>query len=132
MQRPVTTLGIFHPEYFGIFIRAIRNASLQIPRSAILFGLLLSIFQIFDGIMTAYGINLMGAEIEANVLIRSIMLVVGPFSALILTKLISLTLIVFVVIASTQVRWATKSLLLANVVYLCFAIIPWTYLLAMS
>ena len=132
MQRLVTTLGILQPEYFGIFVRAIRNASLQIPRSAILFGLLLSVFQIFDGIMTAYGINLMGAEVEANFLIRSIMSVIGPFSALILTKLISLTLIAFVVIASTQVRWATKSLLFANVVYLSFAIIPWTYLLAMS
>ena len=116
------------PGYDG-FSSALRSTRVRISHRAIRVGIMLGILQIIDGLMTATGIHNMGMDVEANMLMHSLMIAVGPFSALILAKLITLMLISFVVVASIQVRWAAKGLLFANLTYFCFAILPWSYLL---
>lgn len=98
-------------------------------RTTMFFGGVLCALQALDGIFTAMGISQFGTEMEGNAFLRHLMEEFGHVPTLAVMKLLAMLVVVFVTMAARKVRWAKGALLTLSCVYLCAAIIPWTYIL---
>ncbi|HMO17121.1 MAG TPA: serine/threonine-protein kinase [Oligoflexia bacterium] len=98
-------------------------------RDIICAGILLGSLQILDGYLTSIGMNLFGIEAEGNSMLRWLMKITGPDTALLLAKGAAL---IVVVLLTMLVRRQRKLKGLINAlcfIYIFCAIIPWMYIL---
>jgi len=95
----------------------------------ILLGTILAVIQILDGVLTAMGMNSFGTHAEGNLVLRNLMELVGHVPALIVAKGLALGVIGVLCGLSTRSTWVAPALKIVIGIYLCAAIIPWTFIL---
>jgi hypothetical protein len=100
-----------------------------ISRDIIILGLIVTLLQIMDGVLTGIGIHRYGVEAEGNLFIRTLMEQFGYVQALILVKGFSIFVIGTLCVLSTVVHWVPRAMKIVIAIYLCGAIIPWTAVL---
>jgi hypothetical protein len=100
-----------------------------IEPGVILLALTLSILQIGDLSLTLIGISHFGPEAEGNPLLRWLMSAMGETSALVLTKILAIAIIVFLASLAKRVAWIPSAMKALVVVYVLGAIIPWSTIL---
>jgi uncharacterized membrane protein len=81
--------------------------------------------QIFDGFLTWIGITRYGIGFEGNPILQRLMLHFGAESALVGTKLLAITAILFICLFSRNTKWVKPGLIMTNAIYLGLAVIPW-------
>lgn len=101
-----------------------------IPTDIIALGLVLAALQIMDGILTAIGIAHYGTGMEGNILLRTLMTIVGCIPALMLVKGGSIALIAMLCRQATKMTWLKPAFYGVIALYVFGAVIPWTYILA--
>lgn len=99
-------------------------------REVLILGLILSLMQVLDGILTGIGIATYGTSMEGNLLLRSVMHTIGYLPALLLVKGSSIGVISFLCSQALKVSWLKLAMRTVIAIYLAFAIVPWTYILA--
>lgn len=95
----------------------------------ILVGLIMSLLQVVDGVLTMIGVRHFGSVIEGNPLVRAMIEMLGAIPALCLTKLFAIIVIVALCSLHRTVPWIGRALKGVMVVYLVAAIIPWSFLI---
>lgn len=100
-----------------------------LSRAAVL-GAILITLQILDGVLTGYGMNFFGTDMEGNVLLRTLMNAIGVIPALLLVKSIAIAVIIVLVSLSAQVKWLPLAMKGVIGLYVIAAIIPWSLILA--
>lgn len=101
----------------------------SIPTDVIVIGLILATLQILDGVLTAIGMYQYGQGMEGNVLLRSLMAVIGYIPALVIVKSCSIGLIALLCTQATKMTWLKPALYGVIALYTFGAVIPWTYIL---
>lgn len=97
--------------------------------------IILSIFQVLDGVLTYFGVLRFGIESEANPLIRAAINTFGLFNSLFFVKVFALFVIFF--LYKTYLKDQTENeqkhlyygLTFLVTLYAVFAVFPWTYML---
>ena len=113
------------PRLSGVY-QAIRAAG----QSEIFYlGVLVAILQILDGVLTAMGMMHFGTPVEGNPILRFMMDCIGIFPTLIAIKALAIGIIVTLCCLSKQVTWVGFSLRCVAVIYLWFAVIPWSVII---
>lgn len=107
-----------------------QSAGQTIAREMVVLAVILALLQIADGVLTGIGVMWFGTAIEGNGLLRTLMDTVGPVAALLIAKSISISVIVILVGLSPKVTWLRPAMYAVIGLYLCLAIVPWTYILA--
>jgi hypothetical protein len=92
-------------------------------------GLILALLQVFDGILTGIGMSQFGTSMEGNMLLRSLMGVMGYIPALVIVKGASILLVGVLCLHAPKVSWLKPAFIGVIALYLCMAVIPWTYIL---
>jgi hypothetical protein len=113
----------------GSYRRVSQSLSIPSSKEIYLTGLILSLLQIADGVLTAIGIFKFGVHAEGNPLLKSLMIAIGPVEALIVVKMIAIIVIATLCLLASQITWVTKALKGMIILYICAAIIPWTAIL---
>lgn len=108
--------------------RAIQGKILIHPE-ALLFGSLLCVLQALDGFLTTMGVHRFGVEVEANPVIRYLMISLGEIPALALIKMLALSAIIILMFMAQRVNWISKAMGIVAALYIVVAILPWTYIL---
>lgn len=98
-------------------------------RDIICAGILLASLQIMDGYLTSLGMTYFGTQREANVLLRSMMHVIGPNLTLVLVKGLAIGVVVLLTAIARKQRSFKPVINILCAVYLFAAIIPWIYIL---
>ncbi len=98
-------------------------------QSVLMIAILLTFFQILDGILTYIGVSRFGNEAEYNLLIRKLLLIFNPISVLIFIKFIAIGIIAFLTSLSSYYKWIKVAMISIGVFYLIAAILPWTFIL---
>lgn len=98
-------------------------------REVLLLGVLLSLMQVLDGVLTGFGMATYGTSMEGNILLRSLMHTIGYLPALFLVKSASIGVIAFLCSQALKVRWLKVAMRAVIAIYLVFAVVPWTYIL---
>ncbi|MCB0333501.1 MAG: hypothetical protein KDD55_08370 [Bdellovibrionales bacterium] len=106
-----------------------RLGSLAPSREIILLGLALVLLQILDGVLTSVGVLHFGITAEGNPLLSHLMHQMGTTYTLILTKGLSIVIILALCYLASRVEWLTIALKGVVVIYLTAAIIPWSVIL---
>jgi hypothetical protein len=102
----------------------------SISQKAFFLGAILAVCQIFDGFLTYIGLSLMGIHMEGNSFLKSLMLAYGKAPVLFISKLFAIFLIVGLTFEAHRRRWVRPLIFLLIVIYLCLAVIPWTYIIS--
>ncbi len=102
---------------------------LRIKREVIILGIILSTLQILDGVLTTLGVNSFGTEAEGNIMLRSLMELIGHVPALILAKALAIIVVAILCSLSTKINWVGRAFKVVIGIYLMAAIIPWTMIL---
>ena len=97
----------------------------HISRDTVYLCLVLVALQLFDGLLTARGVMILGIESEGNLIIRNLMYLLGVAPALVLVKTVAITIVVALGLISESVTWLCGALRGLAVVYLGAAVIPW-------
>lgn len=100
-----------------------------IPTEILILGAILALLQVFDGILTGIGVSQFGTSMEGNALLRSLMGFVGYIPALLIVKSASIALIGVLCLQAQKVWWLKPAFIGVIALYLCMAVIPWTYIL---
>ena len=95
-------------------------------------GVILALLQVLDGLLTGLGMASFGTSMEGNLLLRSLMHAIGWAPAIILVKGASIGIIVFLCGQAGKVSWLKQAMRGVAGLYVVFAIVPWTYILAMQ
>jgi hypothetical protein len=98
-------------------------------REIIILGLILTILQISDGLLTGVGVGLFGTAAEGNPLLRCLMEHCGVMPTLFTAKTLAILSIYIVCRFSIKVRWANNAIRSLIGVYLLLAIAPWMSIL---
>ncbi|MCB0310735.1 MAG: hypothetical protein KDD42_05845 [Bdellovibrionales bacterium] len=106
-----------------------RLSSPSSRREIVILGIIISSLQILDGAMTAMGVHHLGTEAEGNLFIRYLMELLGPNLALILVKSFAIAIVVMLCLLAKKVPWIPGALRGVACLYLCAAILPWSYIL---
>jgi uncharacterized membrane protein len=101
----------------------------SIPTEIVVLGLVLAILQVLDGVLTAIGIHQYGTDMEGNLLLRSLMSLVGYIPALMVVKSASIALIVLLCRQATKMTWLKPAFYGVIALYTFGAVLPWTYIL---
>lgn len=110
--------------------RATQSVTRPLPKSELIFlGVTLAFLQLLDGLLTGIGVMHFGSEIEANIIIRTLIDAFGLFPALLLVKCAAIAIVVALCSISHKVRWVGSALKGIIVLYLLAAIIPWAMVL---
>jgi hypothetical protein len=107
-------------------------ARASIPSEIVALGLILALLQVFDGVLTAVGMSHFGTSMEGNLLLRSLMGVIGYIPALVLVKGASILLIGALCLQASKVRWLKSAFIGVIALYVVMAVIPWTYILLLE
>ena len=101
----------------------------SIPTDVIVIGLILATLKLLDGVLTGIGMYQYGQGMEGNVLLRSLMAVIGYIPALVIVKSCSIGLIALLCTQATKMTWLKPALYGVIALYTFAAVIPWTYIL---
>ena len=101
----------------------------QITSGALFFGAVLCALQAADGVLTSLGVRKFGIHVEANPVVRELIVSLGDVTALGLIKLLAIIVICFLVVLSRRVLWIRSAMGALSCVYLFGAVVPWIYLL---
>lgn len=112
---------------FSARYKAIKFSNAQ--QEIFLIGLILSLIQIVDGLLTLVGVKHFGSDIEGNPIVKNLIDSMGAVPALGLTKLFAIFVIIALCSLYRTVPWIGRALKSVMVVYLVAAIIPWSYLI---
>ncbi len=105
------------------------EADLAPTREMIVLSLVLISLQILDGVLTGMGMNFFGIHAEGNFILRNMMHLLGYIPALVLAKTAAILVVCSLCYLSTRVAWLPLAMRGIIVVYLCAAVIPWSYIL---
>lgn len=92
-------------------------------------GIILSLLQVADGVMTAIGVLHFGVKAEGNILLRSMMESYGVVSTLFSVKLFAIGIVAILCQLASSVPWVRGALKAVISIYLFAAILPWSYIL---
>jgi hypothetical protein len=101
----------------------------HLPADIFLLGVILATLQVLDGILTGIGMAQYGTSMEGNMILRSLMTVIGYVPALFVAKSGSIALIVILCHQTTKISWLKPALYGVMGLYIIGAIVPWTYIL---
>ena len=116
-ERPAVSLTLVH----GGLTRS--------QREVLILGIILSLAQVLDGILTGIGMATYGTSMEGNALLRSLMHSIGYLPALLIVKSASIGVIAFLCAQALRVSWLKLAMRAVIAIYIVFAIVPWTYIL---
>jgi hypothetical protein len=108
---------------------ALQSHNRTFSRELAILGVVLAIIQVLDGVLTAIGVARFGVHAEGNIALRLLMSVMGHTSALILVKLIALSVILLLCLCGPRIRWLSHAFRGIIAVYVLAAIIPWSIIL---
>ena len=106
-----------------------RPTEQRLSREVIVLGTMLVTLQVLDGILTSIGVSRFGTNVEGNPLLRELMLHFGHIPTLAVIKLFAVGIVFSLVALTPRLPWVKHALTAVSGVYICCAIIPWTYLL---
>ena len=109
--------------------KAASAAALPLPTEIIVLGVILAALQILDGILTGIGMSQYGTAMEGNILLRSLMSVIGYIPALVIVKGASIALIALLCHQATKISWLKPAFYGVIALYVVAAVVPWTYIL---
>ena len=98
-------------------------------REVFILAVILAFLQIADGVLTGIGVHYLGIDMEANPLLRVLMLNLGTISTLILVKSCAIGIIAFLTTFAHAVTWLVYAMRGMALLYACAAIVPWTAIL---
>jgi hypothetical protein len=125
----LSTLAMNHNFNKLPFISQVSKHYHKIDPEVRFLGIALCWMQVFDGVLTAIGVEQWGIRSEGNPLLRSAMNELGHSTALLIAKLIAILLVIFVCFYATRFGWIKKALVLVNGIYLYVAVLPWLIVL---
>lgn len=99
------------------------------PNRIVLLGVVLIVLQILDGILTLTGVDTYGLYAEGNPLLRGLMGNIGAIPAIVITKLMCISLVISLCIQAARAQWIAWALHGIAGLYTVCAIIPWTLIL---
>ena len=102
----------------------------SISKRALQLGGILALCQILDGLLTWLGVSVYGVKLEGNAFIRMLIEAYGAAPALLVAKLFAVSLVVFLTWYAHGRRWFRPMIVLLSVIYVMFAIWPWTYIMS--
>ena len=112
--------------------RAIERVKTPATLQEIIFlGITLMCLQVLDGLLTGVGVFNFGVGIEANILIRNLMIEWGYVTALCVVKLSSIVIIAILCKLALSVHWVASALKGVIMLYLVAAIVPWAMILVL-
>jgi len=120
------TLHLVHGGRFNAPQAAVAS---PLPTDIIALGFILATLQILDGVLTGIGMAQYGTSMEGNILLRSLMTIIGYIPALFVVKSASIALIVLLCQQTTKIRWLKPALYGVMALYVIGAVVPWTYIL---
>lgn len=100
-----------------------------ISTEILVLGLILATLQVIDGILTGIGVMHFGTSIEGNAVIRNLMEIIGAGYALVIVKVIALGVVALLCKMSTKISWLGLAMKGVIALYLCAAVLPWSYIL---
>lgn len=122
-----------HILYLGGRVRdktvVIRMGSISISRKAAILGLALALCQLLDGLLTYFGLALLGMHMEANVFLRELMHAYGKAPVLFTVKTMAVAAAAGLTLFSHRRRWFRWVVGLLICVYLALALIPWVLII---
>lgn len=92
-------------------------------------GIILSLLQVADGVMTGIGVLHFGVKAEGNILLRTMMESYGVLGTLFSVKLLAIGIIIVLCQLASSVPWVRSALKAVISIYLFAAILPWSYIL---
>lgn len=108
---------------------ALQSHSRTFSRELAILGVILAIIQVLDGVLTAIGVSRFGVHAEGNLALRMLMSVMGHTQALILVKLLAISVILALCLCGPRIRWLSYAFRGIIAVYVLAAIIPWSIIL---
>jgi uncharacterized membrane protein len=103
--------------------------TLSLSKRAFLLGMTLIVCQILDGILTYFGLRLLGFQAEGNGLLRNLIQMYGAVPALFVTKMVTLISVATLTIAAHRRKWIRPIIFSLCAVYITLAIVPWVLVL---
>lgn len=103
-------------------------ASLPSKRVIILASIL-GVLQILDGVLTGIGVANLGTQAEGNILLRTLMEVVGFIPALIIFKSAAIGIVGALANLSKTIKWVAPAFVVMIGIYFTAAVLPWTAIL---
>lgn len=115
---------------FTVLAGGLENVEqLKLPTDVLILGLLLATIQILDGVLTAIGMHHFGTDMEANLLLRGLMSVIGYIPALIIVKSCCIGLTGMLCYQIPKITWLKPAFVAIIALYTVFAVVPWTFIL---
>ena len=102
----------------------------SISKRALQLGVVLILCQLLDGFLTWLGIGIYGVKMEGNAFLHALMKAYGAAPAILVIKLLAIVLVVFLTWYAHGRRWIRPLIVALCLVYLLFAIWPWTYIVS--
>lgn len=81
--------------------------------------------QLLDGFLTGIGVYHYGSNAEANIVIKKLMVCMGPFHALLTVKTLSIAVVYYICRIGRSIVWLREALEGVIAIYLHCAILPW-------
>ncbi len=103
--------------------------TLSLSKRAFLLGATLIVCQILDGVLTYFGLRLLGFQAEGNGLLRNLIQMYGAIPALFVTKMVTLISVATLTIAAHRRKWIRPIIFSLCAVYIILAIVPWVLVL---
>lgn len=104
----------------------------EISQDMIKLATIMCAIQVCDGLMTILGVDMLGINMEGNIILRELMHLLGHAPAIIIVKLIALLVIGMLSVLSLHIRWIPSAMRGLIAIYLLCAILPWSYILIPS
>ena len=101
----------------------------QPSKEMVMLSFILALLQVSDGVLTGLGMSIFGTGAEGNLLLRSLMEVMGYIPALIMAKSFAILIIAGLCYLSTVVSWLPRAMRCVIAIYVFAAVGPWTYIL---
>ena len=101
----------------------------KLPTDIIVLGTILAAVQILDGVLTAIGIHHFGTDMEANLVLRTLMSSIGYVPALILVKSFCIALTATLCYQIPKISWLKPAFVAIIALYTVLAVVPWTLIL---
>lgn len=124
VKRPTVCIQVPLPKHAAIVFEIEKPS-----RDFLALGAFLISLQVFDGLLTSKGMARFSIQAEGNAILRFLMKEYGVECALIGAKIFAIGACVFITAVARRILWVKSVIALLSVIYLCFAIIPWIYIL---
>jgi hypothetical protein len=108
----------------------IRVGGISFSKQALLLGIALTLCQVFDGILTFFGLYLLGVEMEGNSFLRMLITAYGAAPILVGIKMGAIALVVILTAHAHRRRWVRPLILMMVTIYVVLAVVPWVYIIS--